>query len=546
MPERLIFDCWCAYGPRPGKDVEARWTLDHLRSDLDFYGIAGALVRHEQAYYYDAMQANRRMMRQIAGDRDRLFPCWTVLPHQAGDFPEPRELARMLEGEDVRAVCLRPARNAYPIHRDILGPLAEVLNPRRMPILTTIADLKESYDAAVTFCELFEDCPVIIGESNWGQWRLMLAILDRYPNARIECHLFQANRAVEFLAARYGIGRVLFGSGLLVHSAGAARGFVDWSLMDDGAVDRSAGRNLADLLGEGPKRAAEMPANADALIREARAARPLSIPVLDAHCHVLDEGLNGAGAGYVMIQGDVTNMLELTRRMGVDVTAMMSWSGPVSMDVESGNALVERVVRAAPDQVLGVSSCDPTHQAAERIVAECERLHGRLGFRGMKPYYTNRLSYTDDSYRPYWEYGNAHRLYALLHTSPEAGGMAALCDLAARYPELTFLIAHSGGSWSFAREVRDVLLKYPNVMAELTLTPVPNGIVEWLCSAAGPDRVLFGTDAPMRDPRPQLGWCVHTRLTPAEKAKVLGGNFARVLRRGQLPGHALPATVLRA
>jgi predicted TIM-barrel fold metal-dependent hydrolase len=30
--------------------------------------------------------------------------------------------------------------------------------------------------------------------------------------------------------------------------------------------------------------------------------------------------------------------------------------------------------------------------------------------------------------------------------------------------------------------------------------------VEFLVEATGADHILFGTDAPMRDPRPQLGW----------------------------------------
>jgi len=541
----MIFDCWTAYGPRPNKDVEERWTLNHLLADLDFYGIAGALVRHEQAYYDDPMQANRRLLHEIRDQRHRLFPCWTVLPHQAGDFPTPGNLIKMMIDENVRAVCMYPAHNGFPIHQQILGPLAEVFNARKTPVLTTITDLNTSYESAVTFCNLFRDCPVILGQASWSNWRLMMAIMDACPNARMECHLFQANRAVEYLAQRYGNHRVLFGSGLLIHSAGAARGFIDWSLLDENSISRFAGQNLIDLLGQGPKSTPPIPADADQIMIEARAGKPVSTAVIDAHCHVLDHGVNGGGVMYVMINGDLPHMLELTRRSGIDLTAMMSWCGTVSMDVETGNALIEKLVQIAPNEVLGVSSCDPSHQTADEIRSLCRRLHLDLGFRGMKPYYTNAISYADERYNPYWEFGNAHKLYALLHPNPSAGGINAVCDLAARYPDMTFFIAHAGGTWQLAREAKDVVLKYPNVMAELTLTPVPNGIIEWLCSAIGPDRVLFGTDAPMRDPRPQLGWCVYTRLNIEDKKKVLGRNFARILKRAMLPGHTLPDIVLK-
>jgi predicted TIM-barrel fold metal-dependent hydrolase len=544
MTEPTIFDCWTAYGIRPGMDPAERYSLEHLLADLDHYGVAGALVRHEQAYYYDPMHANRRLTREIRAHRDRLFPCWTVMPHQAGDFPEPGELAGMMEAENIRAVCLRPSRNGFPLHEDVLGPLAEMLNARRTVILTTIGELGSDYERAVRFCRIFGACPVIIGDAYWSQWRLMVAIMDACANARMECHLFQANRAVEFLAGRYGAERVLFGSGLIAHSAGAARGFVDWSLMNEKDVAKFAGGNLAELLGQGPE-AAETAAEADEIVRAVRSGKPVPIPVLDAHCHVLDEGLNGGGVEYVMLKGDVTHMLELTRRSGIDLTAMMSWNGTVSMDVEAGNKLMEEVVRAAPEEVVGLSSCNPVVQSAEEIRAMCRLLHLELGFRGMKPYWTNRVSYADERYGPYWEFCNEHKLYGLLHVSPEAGGIEAVSTLAERYPEATFLIAHSGGSWDFARQVAEVANKYPNVCAELTLTPVPNGIVEWLCETIGVDRVLFGTDAPMRDPRPQVGWCVYTRLGEAEKRKILGENFARILRLGALPGHELPAIILK-
>ena len=530
MNDSLIFDSWVSYGPRPGKDPEERWTLDHLLSDLDFYGIAGAVVRHNQMQSYDAMHINNRLSRELASYRDRLFPCWAVLPHQFGDFPSPNELIHQMDDNDIRAVYFQPLRDGYPIHENILNPLAQVLNPRKMPILVSIADLANDYETAIQFSRIFHACPIVLGETNWGQWRLVLSIMDACPNIHLEFHFLQANRAVEFLAQRYGPNRLLFGSGLLKHSAGAARGFIDWSLMDERSIAKFASENLRSLLGTGPASPAPFCASDD-LILAAHMKKPLPALVLDAHCHVLDEGLNGAGGPYVMIRGDVKNMFELTRRMGIQKTAMMSWSGTVCMDVEAGNTLIENIVDQFPDEVIGVSSCDPTHQSPEQIRATCRHLHDEKGFRGMKPYPTNHLSYADPRYAPYWEFGDEQGLYALLHVDPLSGGLQAVSELADRYKRMRFLIAHVGGSWEFARQSVEVIKKFPNVMAELTLTPVPNGIIEWLCREVGADRVLFGTDAPMRDPRPQLGWCVFTRLPLKDKKKILGENFARILQK---------------
>lgn len=108
--------------------------------------------------------------------------------------------------------------------------------------------------------------------------------------------------------------------------------------------------------------------------------------------------------------------------------------------------------------------------------------------------------------------------------------------LADRFPEMSWLIAHTGGSYPFAEEVAACIQEHPNVYAEITLTPVTNRVVEYLVEATDDEHVLFGTDAPMRDPRQQLGWVVWADLPVASKEKILGGNFRRIVERARKPG----------
>jgi predicted TIM-barrel fold metal-dependent hydrolase len=121
-----------------------------------------------------------------------------------------------------------------------------------------------------------------------------------------------------------------------------------------------------------------------------------------------------------------------------------------------------------------------------------------------------------------------------MHVAGHTGGVVGIGRLADRFPEVSWLIAHAGGSYSFAEEVAACIREYPNVYAEITLTPVTNRVVEFLVSATDEDHVLFGTDAPMRDPRQQLGWVVWAELPLEVKEKVLGGNFQRILDRVKL------------
>ena len=76
------------------------------------------------------------------------------------------------------------------------------------------------------------------------------------------------------------------------------------------------------------------------------------------------------------------------------------------------------------------------------------------------------------------------------------------------------------------------LQRFPqNVYAQLNYTLVTNGVIEYITRNVGDDHVLFGTDAPMRDPRPQAGWLAFTRLPEASKRRIFGANFAGILKR---------------
>ena len=62
-------------------------------------------------------------------------------------------------------------------------------------------------------------------------------------------------------------------------------------------------------------------------------------------------------------------------------------------------------------------------------------------------------------------------------------------------------------------------------------TAVTNRVVEYLVGATDAGHVLFGTDAPMRDPRPQLGWVVWADLPSEDRLRIVGANFDGILAR---------------
>ena len=104
-------------------------------------------------------------------------------------------------------------------------------------------------------------------------------------------------------------------------------------------------------------------------------------------------------------------------------------------------------------------------------------------------------------------------------------------DIAPKYPNMSFLLAHSGASFPDARLAIEAALNNPNVYLEITLTSVTYRVIEFMVKHVGADRVLFGTDQPMRDPIPQFGWMAYSHCTFEEKKKMFGLNMQKIIRR---------------
>jgi len=528
------FDSFCEVGPRQPKDPEAPWSTEDVLGWMDWCEIDGALVIHRLGVSHDPIEVRERLAEETAKAPGRLFPVWPAMPDDAGVFEPPDAFVAALRGADVRAVKLFPKTHRFPMHPDVLDPLLGALEEARV---LTMLDMNEfpSMDETTTFrvchdiASAHPNLPVLLQGFRWAYQNVIAALMARHPNVHLELSHLQSNRGIETYVARFGAERLLFGTALPAMSAGAARAYVDYADIDDETRRLIACGNLTRLTGLTPEPLAAADSEDAALRDTIRLGRPVTdSPVLDAHCHVLRDGADGAGA-YVMYRGDAEHIVEIADRLGTQTTAMMSWGGPIGGDMRHDNDIVAAAVERFPGKVVGLAYVNPTHHAKEEIVAELTHRVDEQDFVGIKPYIHVGVPYDDALWAPSWEFGNARGLYALLHIGGKAGGTSNVANIAERYPDMKFLIAHSGGSWSMGRQVAALMKERPNVFAELTLTPVTNGVIEWLVHEVGDDRILYGTDSPMRDPRPQFGWVAWSRLPEETRRNILGRNFARLL-----------------
>jgi len=525
----MFFDAYTCFGPRPNSHGKHPWTFQHLTDELDHCSISGALAASTAQTIYDANFENLRLSEKLSG-HDNLFPIWTVMPHWTGEFPEPAEMTRLVNDHGVRAVQLHPKNNGYPLNSEMTVPLLEEL--QRTETLTIIEYGQTDQLALEQTLARFPNLPILLRGQSWGHQRAVLPLVLNFKNFHVCFTHMQANYTLEWLVEKGCEDQLLFASNAPEMSAGAHRSYIDWSELPVETKTKVASGNLIRLLkGQAPPREKNNE-NEDELMAAVRRGEPLPCLTIDVHAHMLDEGLNGPGAGYFMHDGGPSGVHRLAQRMGVDRIGIMSWNGVVGVHAEQGNQCVKDAIDAFPDFFWGLATFDVIHEDAETMRAQMEEIFADKRFLGLKPYPRYGIAYDDPRFDCWWEFGNERGLYATFHPVKwyQPDEFASVCE---RFPNLTVVAYHAGSTYEVADTVIDLANRFDNFMAEPTLTPVCGGIIDYLVEGAGVDRLMYGSDLPMRDPRQQLGWIVFSRLSIEDKKTVLGENASRLLKKVQ-------------
>ncbi len=321
---------------------------------------------------------------------------------------------------------------------------------------------------------------------------------------------------------------MLFGTDFPEKSPGAAKSFIDYADISIEDRKKIAGLNLLKILKLDKEFLPELKEESKSeILKLVKEGKPLdNILVIDSHAHMSHNDSDGVGYMWQK-QSDAKGIVDRNKRIGIDLTCISPWLG-IWADYENGNEILLDAIKQFPKEILGYAALDPNY--VTDWDNEIKKVHLEYGFKGMKPYNPkNGIPYNSPKYDKWYQFGHEHNLFALMHMSPNF--KAEMLEIAGKYHNITFILAHSGSSFAVAREHVEIAKQRPNVVLEITLTSVTLGVIEYMVKEVGADRVLFGTDQPMRDPIPQFGWLVYSRLTDEERIKILGLNMQKIINR---------------
>ncbi len=257
MPELEFFDCNCYFG-LPSKAAQSPLTcptIDDLSAQLDRAGITRAIVWNVTQHDVSAQRGNELLAEAIRG-RDNLYGCWTVLPEQTGEMAVDRLLADMKQNHIV-ALRAFPVAHRYLLNRTTMGTLLEAMVEHRIPLIYSIRRLPPYHGPHAAWNDLhllmqdFPELTLIISEhGSWGSDRYFRPLLDRYERVYVDTTLYFLDAGLEDLVARYGPGRIIFGSGLPERYPGGMMLAIRHGEFDAGAKAAMASLNLAQIVKE--------------------------------------------------------------------------------------------------------------------------------------------------------------------------------------------------------------------------------------------------------------------------------------------------------
>lgn len=526
MNDIIYLDSYAWVGRRGHQDSLEKWTTEDLLSEMEHCGIHGTLVSHYLAYIYAPMYGNNLLTKELKKS-NRLYGMWIVTPPGCSDMPSTKKLIHLIKENNIRAIKLAPYKHNFSLSEVHCIEMIKVLVENEMPIFIEY----EEADALIFFEEIkkvvqqFPCAKIVIHGARWSKARGLWLLLKSCDNIMVDFSNFQMNYLIEEFIKEFGDRRLLFGTQALIKSPGAAKAFLDYSKITKEQKTRIASGNLKDLLRVSEIPDGYAPGKDAPMLKKVKAGEPLSdTEVIDSHAHILHEGGMGDG-NYLMFNGDADGIVNRNQRMGIKKTCVSSWLG-IRCDTEKGNEITLKAMKKYSDHFIGYICIDPSIGDTGEQVEKWRK----CGFKGIKPYPAIlKCPYDSPSLEPAWEVAEKYHMFVLLH-QPHENFKKSVLSLATRYKNISWLIAHSASSFESARSTVDIAKKRKNVYLEITYTSVPLGTIEYIVNQIGEKRLLFGTDQPMRDPIPQFGWLMYSRLTDSQKEYVLGKNMARILK----------------
>jgi uncharacterized protein len=231
---------------------------------------------------------------------------------------------------------------------------------------------------------------------------------------------------------------------------------------------------------------------------------------------------------------DAHRLIQSAGRCGITRMVLFSLYDSTPYDPEpwmcrAANDYALAMRDAAPDVIIPF--CYVTPAAPDAAVLEIDRCIDQEGMAGIKLWVARKAS--DPGMDPIMESAIAHEVPVLQHAWLKSTGNLVgestpqdVAELAKKYPRSRIIMAHLNGAGLRGLES---LVSVPNVVVDTSGGDPESGMIEAAVARLGPDRVVYGSDAPIRHFGVTMAKTLGANLTEETKRAILWDNAARIL-----------------
>ena len=519
MPRpRTLFDANAAIGPWPHGDCET-FEVGSLLARLDELGVDRALVHHSVAVTYDAAAGNERLLREL-GSHGRLLPCFVLDPLESGEFGDPQTLGARLAGAGVRAARAFPADHAWSLGGSEAVLLARTLADAGLPLFVDLP--QTSCDDVDRLASLVPSLQLVLGRVGYRDLRRLLPLLDRHPQLHCDLSYFAAHDGVEEIVERFGATRLLFASAMPVCEPAGALARLAYADLGDEDTEAIAHGNAERLLGLGPATDEVPEPAADSPLAALRSGAAAARDIFDVHGHL------GSWTAFWLPRPGPESLLAVMDRCGVASMAVSSLLG-IGPDPATGNAETLVAAEASAGRLYCYLVAAPHRQQDEEALESALAQPSAVGLK-IHPD-THTCPADDPRYR--WVFRLAERTGSpvLAHTFAGTPWSDPLRfdAVAEEFPSVRIVMAHAGVVPDGFRRAVDVCRRHGNLVVDTCGSYMTGDWIRRLVDGIGPERVLYGSDAPFIDLRYGLGRVLGAGLPEGDLDLVLAGNARRLL-----------------
>ena len=204
---------------------------------------------------------------------------------------------------------------------------------------------------------------------------------------------------------------------------------------------------------------------------------------------------------------------------------------PTEEGIVECNTHAAKIVERYPDRSYSLCYLNPAHDP-KFTRAELDRCVQEYGFKGIKQWIAVnardlRLDTVMEGAIHYDIPVFFHAWYKSVGWVYNESSPADIRDLALRFPEATIVMLHlNGGGVRGVLDVKDL----PNVYVDTSGSQPDAGFVEFAVRYLGSERILYGSDMPIRDYSVQLAKVTDANISQTAKRMILGDNALKLLK----------------